>query len=398
MDHYTSGDVVYTKDFMGMINGLNQIGVIQGLEVTESSPNSMSVDVSSGRALFEDVYIESGDETLELNDSDVSNDRKDLIYLLNDGTLGIATGDAASTPTPISTDMSVNPDLYLTFDAGQGTTAYDFSGNAYNGTLYNSPSWTNGKYNRGLEFEYDTDMKVEIDTTYPHLDDSDFTICGWFKPTPYDAHQFLVFKQWIYIHIPYGLSYILCVVYDGSFHPCILYTSIANKWYFVAMVFEKESSLGNNDGTLTSYLYDENGLLDTDTDTSIGQLSSTNSYKFRIGREGWWGSNNSYYDGIADDILVYKYALTSDEIKTLYNGFHKDHIILGQTTVSAGASTILNSDIRDERHMIYGNKYQDIFEGGNPDDGICAINDDEASLDSEDWSREYNPMKRWGGY
>jgi len=106
-DFYSSEDRTYTKDFQRLINSGNQIGIIQGLEINSGFDydlpfplDPMYIYISSGRALFENRYIQAGDKYLQITAANPVLDRKDLVYLTSAGSLSIATGIAASIPKP----------------------------------------------------------------------------------------------------------------------------------------------------------------------------------------------------------------------------------------------------------------------------------------------------------
>lgn len=73
-------------------------------------------------------------------------------------------------------------------------------------------------------------------------------------------------------------------------------------------------------------------------------------------------------------------------------------ILLATIQIPAGTAAIGINDVHDERRIVYGNKYKDIYEGGNPDAGVCVLHDDNAQpLDDTQWDEQYDPMKQWGG-
>ena len=78
------------------------------------------------------------------------------------------------------------------FDEGSGTTAYDTSGNANNGTLNNfnwtaTSGWVDGKYGKALQFDGSDDYVSVADSLSLRMDKSsgdsidEFTIEGWIK-------------------------------------------------------------------------------------------------------------------------------------------------------------------------------------------------------------------------
>lgn len=75
--------------------------------------------------------------------------------------------------------------LYLPFDEGSGDVAKDMSGNGNDGTLIDSPKWTDGKFGKALKFEGGNRVEVKASDTL-HGDvfkDGPFTFTAWIKPT-----------------------------------------------------------------------------------------------------------------------------------------------------------------------------------------------------------------------
>ena len=78
---------------------------------------------------------------------------------------------------------------------------------------------------------------------------------------------------------------------------------IANKWYHVVATFDGNSHK----------LYVDNVL----NDQIEGTLSSSNTLPINIGRKNT-GESWSYFDGRIDEVTIYNYALTAEEIQELY--------------------------------------------------------------------------------
>jgi len=70
-----------------------------------------------------------------------------------------------------------NPFNYWKFDDGNGNTAIDSGSNGNHGTLINNPSWVNGKYNGGLDFD---GANTYVDAEYIFNDfSSGITVGSW---------------------------------------------------------------------------------------------------------------------------------------------------------------------------------------------------------------------------
>lgn len=79
------------------------------------------------------------------------------------------------------------------FDEGSGTTAYDASGYHANGTLYNGPTWTTGKYGGALQFD-GLDDYVHV-SSFPSGQYSQLTVEAWIYPLDKEGKQGFINEQ-----------------------------------------------------------------------------------------------------------------------------------------------------------------------------------------------------------
>ena len=86
------------------------------------------------------------------------------------------------------------PTGYWKFDEGRGGNTYDSSGYGHNGTLYNNPLWTEGKYGSALQFDGSSSYVSVGGSTSdygPRSMDSQSTVEAWIKldfPLPAGNH------------------------------------------------------------------------------------------------------------------------------------------------------------------------------------------------------------------
>jgi hypothetical protein len=92
----------------------------------------------------------------------------------------VAADKAAPIQTPPATPVAA-----YSFDAGEGTTLEDVTGNGHEGTIEGG-QWTRGKYGGALSFDGEDDV-VTIPTS-PDLDLEEFTLEAWVKPN--EIHPF----------------------------------------------------------------------------------------------------------------------------------------------------------------------------------------------------------------
>jgi len=340
---YSNQDYIYEKDIDGIVIALNQRGIIQGLEVEPTSPTSMAVSVTKGRGLFENSTIEAGGETVNISAADPTYDRKDLILVDRSGNISVAEGEPASSPKPPMYECMIWDDCEDLNNAG-GTWA-GWNGAAVGNTT-TSKYGTNAIYVKGGTTDYPY-ARIQFSSSQDWTDYK--TIEIWWCPLNDDG-------------TPATGEKIRLFIYDSS----------GNITYW-------EDTLGSTPDQYQKKVCELNN-------SGVGDAPD--------------GNNGSYADlSDVDRIAVYLESTTDnidfafDQIKL----YRDDKIIIGQVIIQSGASSIGSNDIRDERKMIYGNKYKSNLYQVNMDDGSCKVFEDEGSLNEEDWVEVGNPMKQWGG-
>jgi hypothetical protein len=204
---------------------------------------------------------------------------------------------------------------YWKMDEGTGTVAKDSSGKGNNGTLTNmatAPStstsgWSNsGKFNKALNFD-GTDDYVNGGSIGPL---TAFTVTGWFKQNGTGN------QKWIGIDETADDTK-LTWIGSGNTGPganstwdCgANLTSIENiqttgsAWNYYVLMY---------DGVKVT-CYRNGQLAGTSANTSF---SYTNA-KVHIGKRAW--AATGYFNGQIDEVKIYNYALTADDIKKDYN-------------------------------------------------------------------------------
>ncbi len=215
--------------------------------------------------------------------------------------------------------------LFLTFDEGYGTIAYDYSGYKNNGTLYNAsqvcgnppttsgpdycPTWIDGKIRKALSFD-GIDDYVKVPTS-PSIRDysKGVTVCLWFKANRIDISQGQFGQNgpgYLNFWMPAGTSY-TCLRWetDGGQNFCSNTPIYSNVWYFACGMYD--TSLSSNQAKL--YI---NGNLDKQASLTF---TTTKTADITI---GGYGVNQYLFNGTIDEVRVYNRALSESEIKTLY--------------------------------------------------------------------------------
>ncbi|MCJ7664414.1 MAG: LamG domain-containing protein [Desulfobacterales bacterium] len=204
------------------------------------------------------------------------------------------------------------------FDEGSGTTANDSAG-SNNGTLVNGPVWTSGQIGGALSFDGVNDYVDMGDPADGSLDfgaGDSFTLSLWFKRDVINVDHTLISKREVIDGINnegYSWRIYNNKLYAGIEGTNTVATAItgnttigANQWYHAVFVRDVAAD--------KIYLY-LNGISDTDPVTDATTTTLANTYKFMIGR---WEYYDLYFDGLIDDVRVYKKALSAGEVEQLY--------------------------------------------------------------------------------
>lgn len=228
-----------------------------------------------------------------------------------------------------------SPVGYWKFDDGSGATALDGSGNGNTGTLTSSPQWVNGIAGTALEFDGVDDVVMVPDSASLVVAraQNQLTLETWIKPTvtldSSTTPMFLILKGNEYgfelnnagdAYTPPTMDgkirFCMCLVNQSTnyLQPEEIRTNTnvwtAGIWHHLAATYD-----GNS---LEIYV---NGILENSRQlTGIlwptsygGELYPLSIAAYTIGPH-YTGGNLEYFKGILDEIRVYNYAKTADEI------------------------------------------------------------------------------------
>lgn len=204
---------------------------------------------------------------------------------------------------------------YWKFDEGSGSIAYDSSGNNNHGTIYSATWISNCKSNYCLSFDGANDY-VEVADNGGLDNIPQITLVAWFKlnqlASAKGEMEFIVAKK--HSVSPWS-SYFMGITTANNFQFSLLNsaqgqasatstsTFQAGVWYFVACTYDGSSMKIYVNGDPSASAVQTGSIFDS-------------NYPFRIGAD--W-SGGSRMNGTIDDVRVYNYALTADEIKALYS-------------------------------------------------------------------------------
>jgi hypothetical protein len=195
---------------------------------------------------------------------------------------------------------------YWKFDEGNSTLAYNSGiGDNINATITGA-SWNNGgKYGKAISLNGTSDYAYTADS--PSLDMGKMTVSAWIKTTN-SSEQCIVERN------------------NSTFYFC---TNGGKLRYWVSGVAATwtASNKSINDGGwhhvlatwdgVNKKLYID-GVLDI-TEAGTGGDMGSGSYGLNIGVRINSGVPNYYFNGLIDEVKLYSYALTSDEVKLDYN-------------------------------------------------------------------------------
>ena len=256
------------------------------------------------------------------------------------------------TPAQIAWDYNQGkPVAHYKFDECSGTTAYNSAKNAngtaagMNGTISagsggdntsvgtcssgtGTEMWNNGttgKFNASLDFDGDATAansdRVEIadNDSLDFVDGSDFTVQAWVNRGSFTTDDTAIAKKndqttgaGYLIYIDDANDDVNFVVADAtdSFSVNGLTAITSAGWHHIVAVYDDDSAAG------TTIYVDGKPDEQSESGTLANVNSLANALSLQIAGES---DEGEAFDGQIDDVRIYNYALTANQIKTLYN-------------------------------------------------------------------------------
>lgn len=223
------------------------------------------------------------------------------------------------TPSQIAWDYNKGkPVAHWQFDELSGTTAYDNGGNSLTGTLTNTPTrTTSGKFNSAIDFD-GADDYVTV-TNASSIDGNEalqngLSITGWIYADTDgegDVGQFFSKGTETFCRTDSQSGSILDIQCeldlstDATLNIASAITT--GTWNHIAMIWENDA-----DDEISIYINGTNRGTSTD---GVGPYS-TDTSNFLIGNNS---ATDSSFDGKIDDVRIYNYPLTNEQIKLIIN-------------------------------------------------------------------------------
>lgn len=233
--------------------------------------------------------------------------------------------DYTRTPAQIAWDYDRGkPVAHWKMDECEGGTIHDSSGNDLHGTWSGSSGGSQtsvgncqssgtargngatGKFGSSLNFD-GTDDYVDLPNDLGYTDEA--SVFAWFKRqgSPAGGYHVILGGQELEISVPDSTGEIRSGVYTDARYVSNHGSGLADgDWHHVGFTFDGSTKKSYIDGR---YVGQQTGI--------SGSLVSSFSNR-RIGR---FGSDGTYYaNSLLDDIRVYNYTLSEEQIADLYNG------------------------------------------------------------------------------
>ncbi len=207
--------------------------------------------------------------------------------------------------------------FHYTFDSCDAT---DSSANGYDGEIQGNPQCVDGVSGEALSFDGIHDwIKVDDKPSF-----KDFTLSMWFKTSSNyiqglfqnnDGHTWglpgigIVMSNSNDLEVGYR-----AIEGNGK---CEIHAKNMNladgDWHFLALVRNTSQDKGD--------LYIDGELVGSCVDPAPDKIIPSQSY-ISIGRGYYYTRGNMYFKGSLDDVSIYNYALSSDDINNMYQNFN----------------------------------------------------------------------------
>jgi hypothetical protein len=234
---------------------------------------------------------------------------------------------------------------YWKFDEGYGNTIHDMNTvNGYAGTNHGAAWTNNGKFGKALSFNGTSNYVDFGNILIPDYINSR-TYSVWVKPTVQSDNTIFSTGNLYNTKAGYSIFTIssptqLLVSYSFNNDPYVAYLNCStdlNQWNYLDFVVDVSDPANTNIKAYKNGVYCDQ----TTQPPSIGDYDTT----FVIGAETNWSDNHkrNFFQGLIDEVKIYPFALTTDDIKTEYNRGALKMGSISDTSGLSGGSVASNS-------------------------------------------------------
>ena len=277
-------------------------------------------------------------------------------------------------------------------DEGQGTIAYDSSGNGNDGTIYGEPQWIAGRIDGALEFDGVNDyVDLPISSIIGSLTNSTFTIWANFSNTGgawqriWDFGSGEQINMFLTPRIGTGdpMRFAITITSWADEDQTTAPATLASGWHNVAVVID----IDNNAHRL--YLDGELVAENTDAGYSPSTLGETT--------QNWLGRSqyvaDAYFNGSLEDFRIYNHAMSAYEIRTItVDNFRQAweprpaysavDVFLNEKLIwNPGIVSDETFELYNEHHLYFGTDFNDVNSATVPMASITDANEYAAPLD-----------------
>ena len=293
---------------VGVYNGSTLVVYRNGVLIAGSITGSVPSSLYNGTATLENRYLQTYYSNDLMDDNRVYNRALSTAEIQELYKMGGGKINTTDTTKPTLKTGLVG---HWTFD-GKDTSAsvaYDKSGNGNNGTRAGGTTLKSGKIGQAMNFDGTNGC---LSTSSALVTSGDYTAAVWYKTTNGATFQQIISQYNNSPAIP-NLEVTIGIGGDNTvgvrMHNTLSQSvqvstsTSANKWHYAVAV---KSGLNLS-------LYYEGNYIGTATLTG----TVTTPTNFRIGCR-YYGTTDTYFNGILDDVRVYSRALSTAEIQELY--------------------------------------------------------------------------------
>lgn len=192
---------------------------------------------------------------------------------------------------------------YWPFDEGAGKEAIDVTGNGHDGEFAGGPTWVEGKFGTGLEFDGEEDHVVVADDAAFAIEEN-ITLMAWFSPNDdLTSRRLMVKNDSIFVIFDFGnpTSIDFLVKPDNTFAESTTTAWDVGTWYHFAGTFDGK--------TMKVYV---NGELEGETDNGVPIAPS--GLDLWIGGDDF-GRPTDFFPGKIDEVRLYDRTLSEADIQ-----------------------------------------------------------------------------------